>query len=111
MSVKMRQRVEKIIARRVILDAIAAGFYLNVDNGGDEGELPKPSNKCKEVLNAMFATDDEHLVFYKLNGKQMRKVGWVYFVYGNDGWDVVNDYTTNLNPVMQGANELADKYS
>jgi hypothetical protein len=36
--------------------------------------------------------------------------GWVRFVYGNDGWDVVSDYTTNLEPHMKNADKLADYY-
>lgn len=106
MSVQMRQRVEKIIARRVVLDAINAGYALNINNGGDTNEMPQNSTKAKDVLAEMFATDDEHLLFYK-NGKC---VGWVYFVYGNDGYDVVSDYTTNLDEVMNGANELSNRY-
>ena len=35
--------------------------------------------------------------------------GWVYLVYGNDGWDVLADYTVNLGPSMQPANELSDQ--
>lgn len=106
-NVKSRQRIERTIARRVVLDAIAAGFALNVNNGGDTSELPAPSKKVKEVLAAMFATDDEHLLLYKDD----KRVGWVYLVYGNDGWDVVSDYTVNLEKVMEGANQLADKYA
>ena len=105
MSVKMRQHVERQIARRLILDGLAAGYSLSVDNGGDEDEIA-PSHKCKEILDAMFATDDEHLKFHK-DGKY---VGWVYFVYGNDGYDVISDYTVNLEHVMAGVEKLSDKY-
>jgi hypothetical protein len=38
-----------------------------------------------------------------------RSFGWVRFIYGNDGWDVINDYTTNLEPVIAGVNALAEK--
>ena len=30
-------------------------------------------------------------------------------IYGNDGWDVVNDYTTNLEPLLAGATAEADR--
>lgn len=107
MSAKMRIHVERQIARRVVLDAIAAGYALNIDNGGEGVELPTPSIKVKEVLGAMFAADDDRLMFYK-GGKY---VGWVLFIYGNDGYDVVSDYTVNLESVMKGASALADKYA
>lgn len=106
-SINARKRMEKTIARRVILDAIAAGYTLNVYNGGETDELPEPSNKVRTILGAMFGTDEEHLIFFK----EGKRKGWVWFVYGNDGWDVVSDYTTNLEDVMKGANDLADKYS
>jgi len=107
MSVKMRQMVEKRIARRVILDALAAGYTLNVNNGGDTHELPAPSDKVKVILGAMFAADEDYLIFYK----EGKKVGWVWLIYGNSGWDVVSDYTCNLEDVMKGASDLADKYA
>jgi hypothetical protein len=109
--VKARQRIERNIARRFILDAIHAGHALNVNNGGDSHELPAPSTKAKEVLAAMFATDDEHLIVYSKGvGGRWVRTGWVYLVYGNSGWDVVSDHTTNLKDLMKGAMALADRY-
>jgi hypothetical protein len=37
--------------------------------------------------------------------------GWVLFIYGNDGWDVISDYTCNLEPIMGPANELSEQHS
>ena len=111
MSVRMRQRVEKMIARRVILDGLKAGFAFNVNNGGDENELPANSTNVKEILAAMFATDDEYLLFYKPG--ENRRIGWVRFVYGNGGWDVISDYTTNLTKFIESGAvaTIVDKYS
>jgi hypothetical protein len=120
-EVAKRQMIEKRIARRFILDAIHAGYWLNVYNGGDTNELPKPSNKAKEVLAAMFATDEETLLVYRKatvenEGRTPKpgliRFGWVHLVYGNDGYDVIGDYTCNLDDLglMKGANELSDKY-
>lgn len=105
MSIKARQRVERTIARRVVLDALRLGYGLTVNNGGDDDEIPV-TYKAKPVLAVMFQTDDEFLKLWR-DGKY---VGWVRFIYGNDGWDVVNDYTTNLDDVMAGADKLADLY-
>lgn len=106
MSAKWRHRLERLIARRVILDAIRAGYALNVNNGGGTNELPAPSIKVREILSVMFATDDEELLFYR----DGRCVGWVLLIYGN-AESVVSDYTTNLDVVMLGASKLADIYS
>ncbi len=37
------------------------------------------------------------------------QIGWVRFIYGNDGWDVISDYTTNLEPVMKLVQPLIDR--
>lgn len=107
MSVVMRQEVERKIAEAVITDALAAGYSLNVHNGGDGPELPAPTTDKAAVLDAMFATDDESLQFYKDD----KRVGWVWFVYGNSGWDVIADYTTKLEHVMGNAQKLSDHYA
>jgi hypothetical protein len=100
------QRVERTIIRRAVLDLIHAGYSLNVNNGGDDPELPQPSRTCREVMEALFATDDEHLMVYNPDGS---RCGWVYLVHGN-GWCVISDYTTNLDEVLKGASDLADKF-
>jgi hypothetical protein len=106
MSVEMRQEVERKIAAALITQSLAAGYRLTIDNGG--GEEFAPSTDAEHILREMFATDEEHLLFYNEEGK---KVGWVYFVYGNDGWDVISDYSTNLEPVMTEANKISEYYS
>ena len=106
MSVKMRQEVERKIAAAFITAALAAGYTINIHNGGSGPELPQPSSDKEVILAAMFATDDEHLMVYK-DGKQ---IGWVYFVYGNSGWDVISDYSTNLGPLMAEADKISEMY-
>jgi hypothetical protein len=39
-----------------------------------------------------------------------KEFGWVRFIYGNGGWDVINDYTTNLEPWMTNVDAIADQY-
>jgi hypothetical protein len=102
MKLETRIMIEKRIARRVVRDLLAAGYELTVDNGGDEAEIPW-SRDFKTVVGAMFATDEETLVARKEGGRS-----FVYFVYGNDGWDVVNDYGVSLEPVMAPINAYAD---
>lgn len=103
-AIAIRQVVERTIAARVVLDAIAAGYSLTVNNGGDKNEI-SPTQEADTVLRAMFATDDEHL-FFSRDGKQ---AGFVYFVYGNDGTDVISDYTLCLENVVDGANCLSNQ--
>lgn len=106
--VQKRQKIERRIATAFIKSALAKGYSFKIDNGGDESETIK-TTALQETLNAMFATDQEHLYICK-DGKA---IGWAFFVYGNDGWDVISDYTCNLDDlgVMTEATELAYKLS
>jgi hypothetical protein len=107
LSVENRQRVERKIARAIIKAAIALGFTFIIDNGGDDDEEIKTTTLSK-TLKEMFATDQEKLYLVK-DGK---RVGWVFFVYGNDGWDVVNDYTVNLDElgIMKDAEKISEEH-
>jgi hypothetical protein len=103
MSVKFRQDLERKIAEKLIDDAIGQGFQISVDDG-EEVVLEQSADK-KDILAAMFSVDEEYLWFYK-NGLQN---GWVFFVYGNDGWDAISDYTANLEDVLRGVIGLSDE--
>lgn len=110
-ELQQRIRIEKQIYRQVIKDALAAGYYLNVNNGGEDNELAMPTNQPKVIYKHMNLSDEDFLLVYipKADGT-FSSLGWVRFVYGNDGWDVVCDYTVNLEPIMQNADKLSEKY-
>jgi len=117
-EVRKRIATEKRIATKVVHDLLAAGYRLNVNNGGDTNELDRPSDSAKAVLGALFATDDEYLKVYasrpNLVGQKSplfpwMGIGWVYFVYGNDGGEnVIADHTCNLENALAGASALAE---
>lgn len=104
MSVKMRQKVEREICTAVVDALLAAGFTISVDNGGDSNELSDSSDRVA-ILAAMFLTDDEYLHA----GKDGHPVGWVRFIYGNDGYDVMSDYTVNLEAFIGDGTPVAAK--
>lgn len=110
MPLGIRRSMEKSVARRAVKDLIAAGYSLTLDNG-DEDEPIKDSRDAQAVLKEMFGVDDERL--YARKGK---KNYWVFFVYGNDGYDVISDYTVGLDRKadngdgsLEGALDLADR--
>jgi len=103
---KLIRELEERIASVIIEDALAAGYLLSVSDGEDY-VLVRSKDKVA-VLAAMFSTDEDHLVVYRPG---QRRAGSVRFVYGNSGWDVVCDYTCNLEHIMARANALADEYS
>jgi hypothetical protein len=100
-SIETRQGIERKIAEAFITDALEAGYTITVDDGEDEPV--KRSADAAEILGAMFTVDEEHLRLY--SGQEY--AGWVYFVYGNSGWDVVSDHTVNLTPLLVGADAVA----
>jgi hypothetical protein len=112
-SVKMRQLVEREIANAIVDSLLESGFLISVDNGdnnGNEFEIAKSRDR-RAIKAALMQTDEEHLHVYLADGK---KFGWVYLVYGNDGWDVMSDYTTNLEQfVGEGSSvqKIVDKYA
>jgi hypothetical protein len=98
-----RQEIERQIARKVISDALAAGYAIDVFDGED---YPlKKSTDAEAIFAAMFSTDDDRLFLRKDD----KIVGWVWFIYGESGWDVINNYTVNLEDVLKGASELAEQ--
>lgn len=103
MSVKARQNIEWRIARRIVRDALAAGYTISV-NDGEETTLECSSSE-RAIMAALMTTDEDRLLIHRAG--EAERFGWVHLVYGNDGYDVVNDYTTNLKTIMEGAIALA----
>ena len=113
MSVKMRQLVEREIAHQVIVDLLKAGYLLGVYDG--EEVTIHHSKDAKKIMAALFTTDEDYVFVYVKGDdkKDVRPQYWVRLVYGNDGWDVINDYTTHLEPVIgkgTATEKLIEKY-
>lgn len=109
-SVLARQAIEVRIAAAFIDAALWAGYKISVDNGGDEEG--KQSSSKQVILEEMFQTDEDILFIYKPEAGTKQSASWAKFIYGNDGWDVISDYTVDLEPLMQGEVErLQDEFS
>jgi hypothetical protein len=104
-SVCNRIDVESDIVTRVVDALLAAGYRLKVDDG--ESYRPEKATADRErILDELMEVDDEYLRAVH-DGAPAN--GWVRFVYGNDGWDVISDYTINLESVLAPVNDYADK--
>jgi hypothetical protein len=112
----MRQIVEREICTEIVKSLLRAGFSISVDNGdnnGEDFEIARSHSKTA-VLKAMFQTDDEHLYVYNRSPHAAGAFGWVRFVYGNDGWDVLSDYSVNLEKFIGDGTpvqKVVDKYA
>lgn len=85
----LRIRHERAIATRLITDVIAQGGLVSV-NDGEETVLVR-SNSLTAILDAMFSTDEDYL--YVTMPNSMKRAGGFCFIYGNDGWDVIADWS------------------
>jgi hypothetical protein len=104
LTVEQRQAVERKIVIAVIKDLLDAGYDIVV-NDGDE-EVTEKTKDQTEILDAMFSTDEDYLLAY-LPGMDV-VAGWVRFIYGNDGPDVINDYALSLDHVLATSLNLAE---
>lgn len=105
--VKARQAIEKRIVLHLIDELLAQGFKLAVYDG--EEEHAATTSRLKLIQDVMN-TDEDYLIVYPANADQSSdRLGWVKLVYGNDGWDVISDYTVNLEANIAKTNALADK--
>ncbi|MEN5458699.1 hypothetical protein ABEO27_27830, partial [Klebsiella pneumoniae] len=89
-----------------ITGLLAEGYTISVFDG-EETVLTKSVDPAA-IEKAMFSTDEDQF-HVERDGGDKPETGWVLFVYGNDGWDVIADNTVNLEPALKGATELADK--
>lgn len=105
LSVRVRIGVERAICRRAVRGLHAMGYALRV-HSGDDWETPRGADEAA-LMRALFNLDDAWLVAYQ-NGARK---GWVRFVFGNEGWDAICDYTTDLEPALAPAIEYAERLS
>lgn len=101
-----RLRIERKIMHRTAKDLIAAGYLVSVDDG--EEITLHDSTDLDAILAACFTTDEDVLRVRKVAGEQF--FGWVQFIYGNSGWDVICDHTTNLTDALEGVSAYAERF-
>lgn len=92
-KVKARALVEVAICRRLLRDLSAAGYELIVSDG--ETEEPVTIDGDKAVRH-LFGVDES-----SINTMKDGKESFVFLVFGNDGYDLICDYGTSLEPVLE----------
>ena len=122
-AVQKRQAIEKAIATAAVDQLLAAGFRLGV-NDGEEITIRQSTDKAA-IMAALFTTDEDWLLVWdkgSVDGEPVwnghgaptsKRTGhdhWVRFVYGNDGFDVISDYTVSLEEHLTNATAKADEY-
>lgn len=100
------REMEAAIVRNAVHELLDHGFTLSVDTGGEDYEIDR-SVDPDAVIAELMNTDEDRLLARA--GESIK--GWVHFVYGNDGHDVICDMTVSLEPYLPETVALAETYS
>jgi hypothetical protein len=95
--------IEQKIIRRAVIDILGEGYKISVHDGGEY--TVNRSIDLNLILNATQTTDSDALVVWD----EDQNIGTVTLIYGNDGHDVIADYSNSLEEVLKGASLLADE--
>ena len=97
-----KQEMELAILTAVVEDLLAEGLELRVDDGDGEKVLYDGVAATIDALTAVDASD----LFVFMRGQC---IGFVSFIFGNDGYDVVADNSVWLEPYLARATQLSDE--
>jgi hypothetical protein len=103
MNPSIRMGIEQKIIRRAVIDILGEGYKISVHDGGEY--TVNRSIDLNLILNATQTTDSDALVVWD----EDQNIGTVTLIYGNDGHDVIADYSVSLEEVLKGASLLADE--
>lgn len=106
-KVGKRQAAKWAVVSAFVRTALRAGHTLGVYDG--EEVVLKHTSNYKAVMAAIMSTDDDYIFVYSVGATSGPRMGWVRLIYGNDGPDVISDYTTNLEHLMGKSEEVADR--
>lgn len=102
---KIERELERQIVAKVVMDLLSNGFVLHY-YCEDQDENINVLNASDKSLAGLFDYDEQILY-----ASRSDCTGWVRFIYGGDGWDVINDYSVNLDKYLAEANAFAELYS
>lgn len=89
---------DRAAIRQTLRALKAAGYSPVTVNDGEETIKVWGATEA-EVIEALTATDQAWLYVTAAAGPR-GKQSWVFFVLGNDPEEVINDYTVDLDPVI-----------
>lgn len=80
------------VARRIVQKAIAKGYLVSVNDGGEW--VISRSTDLAGIVSALASTDEDTLVIRRVDGV---RIGFISLVWGNapDGSELPSDYTDN----------------
>ena len=107
-STKARQALARRVVRAACEELIAQGCAISLAYGeGDYGVVKAVT--ADAVINAMHACDEEWLIVWQRNPGGYTRMGSIFLIYGNDGYDVTIDLTAAVNEMLPNTKALIDK--
>lgn len=102
------QQMDNAVVRKAIKTLLGQGYTLSVHDGGEWAV--KRSTSAKTIFDAVRSVDEATMRVHRGDLKD----GYIIFVFGNDGWDAINDYACcledDLKPVFEYAERLEAKH-
>ena len=100
------EKIERAIVTEALMGLLDAGYYVSVNDGED---MPiNYSRDLDEILAALWAADVEWLIASERRADgQYLNVGAICLVYGNDGFDVMQDWSESIHNAIQRAVDIA----
>jgi hypothetical protein len=103
-GVRGRALIELQVVDALIRAAQEAEYRLEIaDLEEDYPDMVTPN----DFKLAVFNLDDAMINVYNSPGAE-EPFGWVRLVFGNDGWDLVSDYSVNLEAFLAPVQVVAD---
>lgn len=102
--------LERKVIKSVIQDLMAHHFLVTVNNG--EEDVLVLSNNAEDIFKYCRSTDQDRLIVRRTHDKCADFepcYGRILLIYGNSGYDVINDYTTNLEVTLARTMALVDE--
>lgn len=95
------QAIDREITTKLVDALIAAGYVITCCTRDEEPEFQRSVDRAG-ILNLLFDLDMAELHVHK-DGK----CSWIMLIFGEAGWDVVADYSANLESLIE---PLVDPY-
>ena len=96
-------KIENKILDHIVGTALRNNWSVSVHDGADW--VLEKSKVFADIRKSMQAFDEDQLAFRDSNE---RVLGRIFLIYGNDGYDVINDHTCGDVDFDQFADEMND---
>ena len=104
-----RQLIERQIVRSLVDEILGHDLLISVDDGEEQHPI---TGDRDAILAVLMETDEDRVNIYSTtSGSTPQPEGSVRLVYGNDGWDVICDYTLSVERYIEQSNSLGEQLS